>query len=135
MSRKVIDIEGIGSTYAEKLNAIGILHTDELLEQGGTKSGREKIAAATGIPESLVLTWVNHADLFRIKGVGAQFAELLEAAGVDSVKEFALRNAENLHTRLLETNHQFGVSGKVPSAETLQTMIDEAKKLDRKVTH
>lgn len=135
MPQNVIDIEGIGVTYAEKLNTLGIFHTGELLEQGGTKNGREKIAAATGIPESLILTWVNHADLLRINGVGAQFAELLEAAGVDSVKELALRRAENLHAKLVETNDQFGLSGKVPSVDSLQAMIDEAKKLDRKVSH
>ncbi|WP_410971031.1 DUF4332 domain-containing protein, partial [Salmonella sp. SAL04269] len=82
---------------------MGIKTTDDLLAQGGNKKGREKIAAGTGIPESLILTWVNHADLFRIKGIAGQFSELLEAAGVDTVKEFAQRKAENLHAKLVET--------------------------------
>jgi predicted flap endonuclease-1-like 5' DNA nuclease len=81
MPYKVIDIEGIGKNYAEKLNKLEIFTTSQLLEAGCTKKGREKIASETGIPESLILTWVNHADLFRIKGVAAQFSELLEAAG------------------------------------------------------
>jgi Domain of unknown function (DUF4332) len=135
MPYKVIDIEGIGPTYADKLNQLGIFTTSHLLDQGATKRGREKIAAGTGIPESLILTWVNHADLFRVKGVAAQFAELLEAAGVDSVKEFVHRNPENLHNKLVETNDKFGLSGKVPSVDSLKDMIEFAKTLEGKVTH
>jgi predicted flap endonuclease-1-like 5' DNA nuclease len=135
MPYKVIDIEGIGQNYAEKLNKLGIETTTDLLEKGGTKKGREQIAAQTGIPESLVLTWVNHADLFRIKGVAAQFAELLEAAGVDTVKEFATRNAENLHVKLVETNDTYGLSGRVPSLENLKEMIASAKTLEPMIRH
>jgi len=131
----VIDIAGIGTNYAEKLQTIGISSTDDLLEKGGTKRGREAIAEKTGIPESLVLTWVNHADLFRIRGVAGQFAELLEAAGVDSVKEFASRNAENLRIKLAEVNDEFGLSGKIPSSESLKEMIEFAKKLESKISH
>lgn len=135
MPYPVIDIEGIGPTYAEKLNHLGIKTTGDLLERGRTKKGREQIAHDTNIPESLILTWVNHCDLMRIKGIAAQFAELLEAAGVDSVKEFAHRNAENLHNKLVETNDKFGLSGRVPSAETLAEMIEQAKTMDPKVSH
>jgi predicted flap endonuclease-1-like 5' DNA nuclease len=135
MSYKVVEIEGIGPTYAEKLGTIGIHTTSDLLEQGATKKGRMQIAAKTGIPESLILTWVNHSDLFRIKGVAAQFSELLEAAGVDSVKEFATRNAENLHAKLVETNDQFGLSGRVPSVDTIKDMIAQAKSLDPVISH
>lgn len=135
MAYPVIDIEGIGPTYAEKLNHIGIKTTGDLLEKGSAKRGREHIAHDTGIPESLILTWVNHCDLMRIKGIAAQFAELLEAAGVDSVKEFGHRNAENLHNKLVETNDKFGLSGRVPSPETLAEMIAEAKTMEGKVTH
>lgn len=135
MPYKVIDIEGIGQNYAEKLNKLGIETTSDLLEKGGTKKGREQIAAQTGIPESLVLTWVNHSDLFRIRGVAAQFAELLEAAGVDTVKEFATRNAENLHVKLVETNDKYGLSGRVPSLENLKEMIASAKTLEPKISH
>jgi predicted flap endonuclease-1-like 5' DNA nuclease len=135
MSYKVVEIEGIGPTYAEKLGTIGIHTTSDLLEHGATKKGRMNIAAKTGIPESLVLTWVNHADLFRIKGVAAQFSELLEAAGVDSVKEFATRNAENLHVKLVETNEKYGLSGKVPSVDSIKDMIVQAKSLDPVISH
>jgi predicted flap endonuclease-1-like 5' DNA nuclease len=135
MSYKVIEIEGIGPNYAEKLNGLGIETTTDLLEKGRTKKGREQIAAQTGIPESLVLTWVNHADLFRIRGVAAQFAELLEAAGVDTVKEFATRNPENLHQKLSETNNQYGLSGRVPSVDSLKEMIAIAKTLEPKISH
>lgn len=135
MSYKVIDIEGIGPNYAERLNGLGIDTTADLLEKGRTKKGREQIAAQTGIPESLVLTWVNHADLFRIRGVAAQFAELLEAAGVDTVKEFATRNPENLHQKLSETNEQYGLSGRVPSVDSLKEMIAIAKTLEPKISH
>lgn len=135
MAHNVIDIEGIGSAYAERLHKQGIQTTDDLLTKGGTKKGRQTLAAAADIPESLILTWVNHADLFRIKGVAGQFSELLEAGGVDTVKEFALRNAENLHTKLVETNEKFGLSGKVPSVESLQEMIEQAKTLEPKVSH
>ena len=135
MSYKVIDIEGIGPVYAEKLGNIGIHTTADLLEKGGGKKGRVDIAASADIPESLVLTWVNHADLMRIKGVAGQFSELLEAAGVDSVKELATRNPENLHAKLTETNEKFSLSGRVPALDSVKDMIDQAKGLDPIVTH
>ena len=135
MPYKVIDIEGIGPTYAGKLNELEIYSTTDLLKAGATKKDRMEIAEKTGIPESLILTWVNHADLFRIKGVASQFSELLEAAGVDTVKEFATRNVENLHAKLVETNDKYGLSGKVPSVESLKEMISQAKKLESKVSH
>lgn len=132
MYYKVIDIEGIGETYARKLNGIGIFSTGDLFEKGKTKKGRESIAEATGLPESLIITWVNHADLMRLNGVGAQTSELLEAAGVDSVKELKMRNAENLHRKLVQTNKEYGLSGKTPSLHDVQQMIDHAKDLDSK---
>ncbi|MCA0397173.1 MAG: DUF4332 domain-containing protein [Bacteroidetes bacterium] len=135
MGYPVIDIEGIGETYAAKLQEMGIHTTGDLLEKAGTKIGREKLAAATKIPETLILTWVNHADLFRLSGVAGQTAELLEAAGVDTVRELSTRNAANLHAKMLEVNGQYGLSGKVPSEETLQGMILAAKELDKKVFH
>jgi predicted flap endonuclease-1-like 5' DNA nuclease len=135
MSYKVVDIEGIGTNYAAKLEAQGVFTTDDLLEKGGTKKGRTALAELTEIPESLILTWVNHADLHRIKGVAGQIAELMEAAGVDTVKELSTRNPTNLHAKLVETNNQFGLSGKVPGADSLQEMIDQAKTLEPKVFH
>lgn len=133
MLYKIIDIEGIGETYAARLNAQQIFTTADLLEKCGTKKGRETVAEAASIPESLVLTWVNHADLMRIKGIAGQFSELLEASGVDTVKELARRNADSLHIKMLETNEKFGLSGSVISTAALQEMIEEAKTLDQKV--
>jgi predicted flap endonuclease-1-like 5' DNA nuclease len=135
MPYKIIEIEGIGINYAEKLNTLGIYTTSDLLEKAGNKKGRESIAAKTGIPESLILTWANHADLMRIDGIAGQYSELLEAAGVDTVKEFATRNAENLHTKLVETNEKFGLSGKVPSLDSIKDMIRQAKTLESTVFH
>ncbi len=135
MSYPVIDIEGIGETYASKLELHGIRTTDDLLQKAGTKAGREILAAGTAIPESLILTWVNHSDLFRVNGIAGQTAELLEAAGVDTVKELATRNAENLHARLVEVNEKFGLSGRVPSVEMVEGMIIASKALDQKVFH
>lgn len=135
MAYKVTDIEGVGPNYAARLEAQGIFTTDDLLDKGGTKKGRADIASSTGLPENLILTWVNHSDLHRIKGVAGQFSELLEAAGVDTVKEFATRNAENLFVKLTETNEKFGLAGRVPSAESLSDMIAQAKTLEQKVFH
>lgn len=135
MSYKIIDIEGVGPNYAAKLEEQGVFTTADLLQTAGTKKGRQLLAGATSIPESLILTWVNHADLCRINGIAAQFAELLEAAGVDTVKELAQRNAANLYAKLSETNEKFGLTGKIPSAEQLQNMIDQAGKLEAKVFH
>jgi predicted flap endonuclease-1-like 5' DNA nuclease len=135
MDYKIIDIEGVGNVYAEKLNATGINKVSELLTKCAAPKGRKELAEATGIPEKLILRWTNHADLFRINGVGPQFAELLEAAGVDTVKEFRHRVAENLQPRLEEINAQCNLVGRVPSVKEVQKMIDLAKELEPKVTY
>lgn len=135
MPYNIVDIEGIGTTYAAKLNKEGIHTTTDLLNHCGTKRGREKMAAATNLPESLILTWVNHADLMRLKGVAGQTSELLEAAGVDSVPELKHRNATNLHVKLVEVNDKFGLSGKVPSIGELEDLINQAKALPPVVSH
>lgn len=132
---KISDIEGIGPAYAAKLEAAGVKTVEGLLETGASKKGRQGLAEATGIDESRILTWVNMADLFRINGVAGQFAELLHAAGVDTVKELATRNAENLHAKIVEVNEAKNLANAVPSASRLQTFIDEAKSLDKVVTH
>lgn len=135
MSYKIIDIEGIGETYGHKLNLQGVHTTGDLLDKCGTKQGRAAMAAATHIPESLILTWVNHADLMRINGIGGQISELMEASGVDSVVELRTRNAANLHQKMLEVNEQYGLSGKVPSEHELVQMIEQAKKMEPRVQH
>ena len=135
MTYKIIDIQGIGPVYAEKLIAIGIETVDQLLEKGADAKGRQAIEEATGIRHDLVLTWVNHADLFRIKGVGPQFAELLEAAGVDTVKELRNRNAANLAAKMAEVNEEKHLTRRTPVEKEIQKFIDLAKELEPKVTH
>lgn len=135
MSYKIEQIEGIGEAYASKLRDAGISTTEELLEACATKRGREKTAEATGISGKLILKWTNHADLFRIKGVAGQFAELLEAAGVDTVKEFRHRTAENLYKKMVEINDARNLCNRVPTATELQRMIDQAKELEPIITY
>ncbi|MCR4994964.1 MAG: DUF4332 domain-containing protein [Bacteroidales bacterium] len=135
MAYKVIDIEGVGEVYAEKLVAIGIVKVEQLLEKCATPKGRKELADATGISDKLILRWTNHADLFRINGVGPQFAELLEAAGVDTVKEFRHRVAENLQPKLEETNNEKHLVGRVPSLKEVAKMIEQAKELAPVVTY
>lgn len=129
----ITQIEGIGETYGAKLKTAGVHKTGDLLEKAGTKKGRILLSTDTGLPESLILTWVNHADLMRINGIGGQIAELLEAAGVDTVIELGHRNAENLHVKMVAVNEEFGLSGKVPSAKELQDMISQATNMERQV--
>ena len=135
MDYKIIDVEGIGPVYAEKLQAAGIKDSAQLLEKGKTAKGRKELAEATGISGKLILTWVNHCDLYRINGVGPQFAELLEASGVDTVKEFAHRNAENLVAKMNEVNDQHKRVGRVPTVAEVQRMIDQAKELPGVLTY
>ena len=135
MSYKIEQVEGIGQAYADKLRAAGINTTDDLLTQCATRQGREKVAEATGISQKLILKWTNHADLFRIKGVAGQFAELLEAAGVDTVKELRHRIAANLEPKLVAINDEKGLCNRVPSVTELQRMIDQAKDLPPVVTY
>lgn len=135
MDYKIIDIEGVGDVYAEKLQAAGINKVSELLEKCAAPKGRKELAEATGISEKLILKWTNHADLFRINGVGPQFAELLEATGVDTVKEFRHRVAENLQPKLVEVNEQKNLCNRVPAVSEVQKMIDQAKELEPKMTY
>jgi predicted flap endonuclease-1-like 5' DNA nuclease len=129
MDYKIIDIEGVGDVYAEKLQAAGIKKVSELLEKCAAPKGRKELAEATGISEKLILKWTNHADLFRIKGIGPQFAELLEAAGVDTVKELSKRVPENLQKKLEETNEVKHLTRRVPVLKEVKKMIDQAKAL------
>jgi small subunit ribosomal protein S1 len=131
----VEDIEGVGEAYKAKLNAIEIFTVEELLERGGTKKGRKEIAEKSEIAEGHILTWVNHADLFRLNGVAGQYAELLEAAGVDTVKELRHRNAENLTVKMEEVNAEKNLVNKLPSQAQVEKWIEEAKTLDPAVSH
>jgi len=133
---KISDIEGIGATYSEKMKKAGIRSVNALLEKGSTRRGRKDVAQMTGIDESLILKWVNMADLYRVKGIGSEYSELLEKAGVDTVKELATRNAVSLYSKILDVNS----SGKplvrqLPALKQVQAWIDHARKLDPKVTY
>jgi predicted flap endonuclease-1-like 5' DNA nuclease len=131
----VIEVEGIGEVYAKKLKDVGISTSEALLEKGATPAGREKIAKDTGISHARILRWVNHVDLFRLKGVETQYAELLEAAGVDTVPELAQRNPANLYPALTATNEKKKLVRKLPTQDQVAGWIQQAKKLPRVVTY
>ena len=135
MDYKIIDIEGVGDVYAKKLTEAGINKVSELLDRCAAPKGRKGLAKATGIQEKLILRWTNHADLFRVKGIGPQFSELLEAAGVDTVKELRNRKAENLYKALEETNAKKKLTRVVPPLKTVEKMIAAAKELEPKMTY
>ena len=128
-------IEGIGPVYAGKLRAIGINNPLDLLEKGAFPKDREEIAIKAGISSALVLTWVNHVDLFRIKGVGSEYADLLERAGVDTVVELAARNPDNLFARLVAVNEEKNLVRKLPVLSQVQDWVEQAKVLPRKVNY
>ena len=132
---RIDEIEGIGQSHAAKLREAGISTTEALLEKGGTPNGRETIAKTTGISSTLVLRWVNHADLFRINGVASEMSELLEASGVDSVAELARRVPTNLHRTIVETNDQKKLTRRVPTEAQVGQWIEEAKRLPRAVSY
>lgn len=133
--KSLLKIEGVGDSYAGKLQEAGIKSTNALLEKGAKPQGRREIATLAGISETLVLRWVNHVDLARIKGVGGQYAELLEAAGVDTVIELAQRNAENLHKHLAVVNEEKRLVRKLPNQSQVNNWIKQAKKLPRLITY
>jgi len=133
--KPIVDIEGIGPVMEEKLKGAGVNSVEKLLEAGASKADRKKLAEETGIDEAKILNWVNKADLYRIKGVGAQFSELLEAAGVDTVKELRNRNAENLHAKLVEVQAEKKLTRAVPALSQVEDFINQAKELPPVVTY
>jgi predicted flap endonuclease-1-like 5' DNA nuclease len=135
MATRIEQIEGIGPVYAEKLLKAEIKSVEGLLAKGASKSGRKELASVTGIDEGKILEWVNMADLFRIKGVGPQFSELLEAAGVDTVKELRNRNAENLYAKLVEVQAEKKITRAVPALKVVKSFIEQAKALPPVVTY
>ncbi len=132
---KIADIEGIGPVYARKLSKAGIRSVESLLKKGASAKGRKEIAAATGITHTSILEWVNRADLFRIKGIGSQYSDLLEKAGVDTVVELSNRVAENLHARMVEVNKAKNLVNELPGVKNVKKWITLAKKLPRIVTY
>jgi len=129
------EIEGIGDASADKLEAAGIKTIEALLEAGATAKGRDDLAEKTGLAEKNILKWVNRADLDRVKGIGTQYADLLEAAGVDSAPELAQRNAANLLAKMDEVNASKNLVNKLPSEDQVQGWIDNAKTLPKIVSH
>jgi predicted flap endonuclease-1-like 5' DNA nuclease len=132
---KIIEVEGIGEVYAKKLAAAGVATTEVLLEKGATPKGRKLLAEAAGINEPLVLKWVNMVDLFRIKGIAGQYADLLEAAGVDTVVELAKRVPANLVEKMTEVNTAKNLVRKLPTLSQAEAWVEEAKKLPRVVSY
>ncbi len=132
---KIVDIEGIGPAYAAKLNGIGVRTTDALLDKGCGPEDRKQLAESTGIGESLILEWVNLADLYRIKGVGSEYSDLLEEAGVDTVVELSNRVPEHLLAKMAEVNKSKNLVNKMPGLKQVKSWITQAKKLPRVVTY
>ena len=129
------DIEGIGDSYSTVLKLAGITSLENLLETCCNKKGRKEIAEKTGISEKLILNWVNRADLARIKGVSTQYADLLEFAGVDTVPELSQRNAQNLHSKMLDVNEEKKLVRKPPSLSQVEDWVAQAKELPRIVSY
>ena len=134
-SARIEDIEGIGPAYAKKLKDEGIKNTDDLLEAGSTKKGRKELAKKTGITERLILEWVNKADLFRIKGIGEEYSDLLEEAGVDTVVELSRRNPENLRATIVGINEAKKLVRRTPTLGKVKDWVEQAKSLPRKVEY
>ena len=132
---KLTDIEGIGPAIAEKLSSAGITSVDGLLKACGSAKGRKEVAAKTGLSEKDLLEWTNHADLFRIKGIGSEYADLLEASGVDTCPELAKRKADNLTKKMEEINAEKKLVRRTPPESVVEDWINQAKKLPKIVTH
>lgn len=131
----IVDVEGIGAVYAKKLEGVGVKTTDDLLKAGATAKAREELGKKAGIDAKLILEWVNHADLYRVKGVGQEYSDLLEEAGVDTIVELAKRVPENLHAKMLEANEKKNLVNRPPPLSAVKDWVDQAKKLKRVVEY
>jgi predicted flap endonuclease-1-like 5' DNA nuclease len=131
----LVDIEGIGDAYAAKLKSAGVTSVEGLLEAGATPKGRKDLAEKSGISGVLVLRGVNHADLYRIKGIGSEYSELLEASGVDTVVELAKRKPENLSAKMVEVNAEKKLVRKLPTEAQVAGWVEQAKALPRVVNY
>ncbi len=132
---KITTIEGIGDTFAAKFRNAGVGSVEMLLKKGGTRKGRQQLIELTGLDASRMLKFVNHADLIRIKGIGGEYAELLEASGVDTVKELAQRNAINLHEKMKSVNGEKKLVRQVAARSQVEEWIRQAKRLPRAVQY
>jgi predicted flap endonuclease-1-like 5' DNA nuclease len=135
MSYPIEAIEGIGAALAGKLETVGIKRTTDLLESCGHAKGRSDVASKTGLSEKQLLKWANMADLMRISGVAGEFAELLEAVGVDTVKELQHRNAENLASKMVEVNEAKKLTRRTPAASEVEKWIEQAKTLQPMISY
>jgi predicted flap endonuclease-1-like 5' DNA nuclease len=131
----IIDVEGIGPAYAEKLREVGIRSIASLLKRGGNAKGRKELAYAINVEESKLLKWVNHADLLRVRGIGSEYSDLLEAAGVDTVPELRQRNAAALYETLVKTNEAKKLVRKLPTADQVAKWVEQAKSLPRVIDY
>jgi len=129
------NIEGIGAAFATKLQEVGVVTTEGLLNKGATPEGRKEIAGQTGIDAKKILEWVNRADLFRIKGIAEEYSDLLENAGIDTVPELAQRNPANLLPKLVEVNNEKNLVRRLPTQNEVNRWVEHAKVLPRKVTY
>ena len=135
MTYKIEEIEGIGPSYGASLESAGIRTTDDLLHECGTPKGRKQVAEKTNLREPQLLKWANMADLMRISGVGEEYSELLEAAGVDTVRELKHRNAENLATKMAEVNERKNLTRAVPSSKQVTKWVEQAKSLEPAISY
>lgn len=135
MAYQITEIEGIGPAFAKKLSTAGITNTDHLLAQCASRPGRKSTAEKTGLKEEQLLKWVNMADLMRISGVGEEYSELLEAAGVDTVKELRNRRADNLAAKMAEVNAAKKLVRQTPSESQVTKWVEQAKTLDPMISH
>lgn len=131
----LIEIEGIGEQYARTLKDAGIRGTKTFLEWGATRQGRQQIVEKTGISEKLILEWLNHCDLMRIRGVGGEYSDLLEEAGVDTIVELGNRNAERLYQAMVKINDQKRLVRKMPTQAQVADWIAQASALPRILTY
>jgi predicted flap endonuclease-1-like 5' DNA nuclease len=135
MAKSIERIEGIGPKTGAALRNAGVRTVESLLEMAADKKSRSALAEKTGISEALILKCVNMADLFRINGVASQYAELLECAGVDTVKELKHRNPENLAAAMAEVNKAKNLVRRAPSSAVVSDWVAQAKKLPAKISH
>lgn len=135
MSYPIAKIEGVGPKYAAKLSAAGITNTAKLLDKAATRKARKELATAVEIDETLILKWANMCDLMRIKGVGEEYSELLEAAGVDTVKELAKRRGDNLHKAMVEANGKRKMVRQLPTQAQVESWVEQAKTLPPVMTY
>ena len=131
----IIEVEGVGEVFGKKLQDIGIRSTEALLREGSDPEGRRKIEEMTGISHAQVLRWVNHADLFRIRGVATQYSELLEATGVDTVPELAQRNPDNLFEAMAKVNADKNLVRRIPPRSSVADWVRQAGTLPRVITY